>query len=224
MILCAHGTRSASGQVAVRSLIDAVRDERPELEIHEAYLDVQEPDVVDVAEALTGRGAVTVPLLFSAGYHVHVDLTRAAARTGATLTPTLGPDPRLTQILLDRLPEASQYDAVVLAAAGSSDLRSARSLEAAAAHLARARGGPVRAAHLSGGQPRLDDVLVDLAGSRVAVLSYLLAPGFFARKVAECGAAIVTAPLLSEDAPPPSALVDLVLDRIHHAAAAGLSA
>lgn len=46
----------------------------------------------------------------------------------------------------------------------------------------------------------------------MVVVSYLLAPGFFADKLAGSGADVVTAPLLGPDQTPEE-LVDLVADR-----------
>jgi hypothetical protein len=47
----------------------------------------------------------------------------------------------------------------------------------------------------------------------VAVVTYLLAPGYFADLVRATDADVVTAPLLAADEPPPPELVAIVLDR-----------
>ena len=65
-----------------------------------------------------------VPLLLSVGYHVKVDIARAVkSRPETRAAAPLGPDPRLAALLDQRLREAgvTDNDAVVLAAAGSSD-------------------------------------------------------------------------------------------------------
>ena len=97
-----------------------------------AFVDVQPPTVVDVVAELggSGRAAVVVPLLLSGGYHVHVDIAGAVAGSAdAVAARPLGPDPRLVEVLRDRLGAAGAdrrdpATAVVLAAAGSSDPRS----------------------------------------------------------------------------------------------------
>ncbi len=47
---------------------------------------------------------------------------------------------------------------------------------------------------------------------RVVLVSYLLAPGFFQRRLEGCGADVVTAPLL-----PDARVVDVVLERYRSA-------
>ena len=84
----------------------ASRPYRPELDVREAFVDVQQPEVADVvAHALDGdaSGAVVVPLLLSVGFHVKVDIAAAVDQPGATAAAPLGPDPRLVDILVDRL-------------------------------------------------------------------------------------------------------------------------
>ena len=45
--------------------------------VEDAFVDVQQPDVSSVLDRLGDvHAAVVVPLLLSAGYHVHVDLAR----------------------------------------------------------------------------------------------------------------------------------------------------
>ncbi|HAP91023.1 MAG TPA: cobalamin biosynthesis protein CbiX, partial [Arthrobacter bacterium] len=125
MIACAHGTSSTQGAAEVNALRAAIAALRPGLDIREAYVDVQEPDLVDVVAGLpAGAPAVVVPLLLSVGYHVKVDIARAVkSRPGSLAAAPLGPDPRLAALLDQRLREAgvTERDAIVLAAAGSSN-------------------------------------------------------------------------------------------------------
>ncbi|MGK5685052.1 CbiX/SirB N-terminal domain-containing protein [Actinoplanes sp. URMC 104] len=116
LIAVAHGTRSPAGQAQIRDLVARVAARRPGLDVRLAYVDVQEPKVAEVVAAVPD--AVVVPLLLSAGYHVRVDIAEAVAGTGIPVTRPLGPDDVLLDSLLKHLPPA---DAVVLAAAGSSD-------------------------------------------------------------------------------------------------------
>ena len=166
--------------------------------------------------------AVIVPLLLSAGYHVHVDLAEAASTTGidARVTGALGPDPRLVTVLLRRLSEAGvTFDdgdtRVVLAAAGSSDARATADCLTTGEALAAALGVPVTVGFVSAATPRLTDAVAEARaqGGRVVVATYLLAPGYFADLVAASGADVVTAPLLRTDQDPPAELVELVSDR-----------
>src|SRR5690242_10478880 len=101
LVAASHGTASPVGQSAVAALVDAVAARRPDLDVRAALVDVQQPDPPAVLAALpTGRNARLVPLLLSAGYHVFVDLTEAAAAvSGARVAPALGPDVRLAGLL-----------------------------------------------------------------------------------------------------------------------------
>lgn len=222
LILCSHGTRRPAGQRAVLRLAAAVAERVPHLAVRAAYLDVQEPHVDDVVAALTPRDghAVLVPVLLSTGYHVKTDLTRAATHPRVRLAPPLGPDPRLTDLLVDRLADAlggqalGPLDTVILAGAGSSDPEAGASLAAAAADLAIRLERPVAAGHATGGRPRVTDLISrrERCAGRLIVASYLLAPGFFADRLAASGADLVSEPLLTPERTP-QGLVDLVIER-----------
>ncbi|WP_157002898.1 sirohydrochlorin chelatase [Agromyces laixinhei] len=242
-----HGTASPAGQAAVQRLIDAVAAAtataaeataapaaRPAL-VRLGHVDVQQPDVAASLGALpTGLPAVVVPLLLSAGYHVHVDLRHeidAVADRQVRLAAALGPDDRLVDVLRRRLDEAGATgdDAVVLAVAGSSDVRAVDDCRDMGERLATALGVPVAVGFLSAAEPRLADAIAAVRGAdagrrRVVAASYLLAPGYFQDLAAAAGADLVTEPLLTPD-DAPNELVDVVLDRFAAAlAGAGASA
>lgn len=218
LVGCSHGTDDPVGRAAVRSILTGVSSARPELDVREAFVDVQEPEVADVvAHALESdaSGAVVVPLLLSIGFHVKVDIATAVDQPGATAASPLGPDPRLVDILVDRLETAGLGvdDSVVLAAAGSTDPAAALAVESIAAGLADRLVQPVTIGYGAGAEPRVPAAVAaakaDLPpGGRVVVSSYLLAPGYFYDRVLEAGADVVAAPLA-----PDGRLVDIVLDR-----------
>ncbi|SEO42966.1 sirohydrochlorin chelatase [Trujillonella endophytica] len=219
LVACAHGTRSPAGRRLVAELALAARELRPGLDTTAAFVDVQPPTVADVVAGLAaaGRAAVVVPLLLSGGYHVHVDIADAvAAADGVVATRALGPDPRLVEVLADRLLQAGAdprdpRTAVVLAAAGSSDPRSVADVEDTAALLQRSWAGPVTTGYGSAARPPVADAVSDArraGAARVVVAAYLLAPGHFADKLAGAGADAVTAPLL-----PDARIAAVLLDR-----------
>lgn len=226
LVGCAHGTRGPLGRRTVARLLLDVAAARPGLDVEAAFVDVQPPGPAQVVGRLreAGREAVVVPVLLSAGYHVHVDVARAVQGVpGAVATPPLGPDDRLAALLLERLVEAGAApgDAVVVAAAGSSDDRSAADVEAVAAGVAAGWAGPVRVAYGASRAPSVPDAVAALraqGAGRVAVASYLLAPGHFHDRLGEAGADLVTAPLASPEGADPR-LVDLLLARYDDAAA-----
>lgn len=220
LLAISHGTSSPSGQAAVAALVAAVTGSRPELAVREGFVDVQQPDVPTVLGALgVDRRSVIVPLLLSAGYHVHVDLAEVADATGATVAAALGPDDRLVRLLARRLAEAglAADDMVVLAAAGSSDGRAVADCIETAGRLGALLGRPVSVGFISAALPRLADEIATTRaahpGRRVLVANYLLAPGYFAGLAALAGGDVTSAPLLSPDGAVPPELVDIVLDR-----------
>lgn len=210
LIACAHGTRNPTGRRLIAELALAARALRPGLTTTAAFVDVQPPTVVDVVAELSaaGRPAVVVPLLLSGGYHVHVDIAGAVAGSPGTVAArALGPDPRLVQVLRDRLVEAGAdpadpLTAVVLAAAGSSDPRSVADVENTADLLRRQWAGEVSTGYGSAARPTVRAAVATArrgGAQRVVVASYLLAPGHFHDKLAGAGADLVTAPLLPDD-------------------------
>lgn len=219
VLACSHGTSSPAGRAAIAGLVDAFAGAHPGLRVEAAFVDVQDPDVPTALAALpSGDPVRVVPLLLSAGFHVYVDLTEAVDEVpGAELAPALGPDPRLAQLLVRRLHEVGlrDDDAVVLAAAGSSDERAVRDCELVATMLAERLGREVVVGYLSAAQPRLADAVAharSAAAGRVAVATYLLAPGYFADLAAGCGGDVVAAPLL-DGGEPPSELLEVLRDR-----------
>jgi len=225
LVGCAHGTRSTSGRRAVAELLVAVGDARPDLDVEPAFVDVQPPSVAEVVARLagSGRACVVVPLLLSAGFHVRTDVADAVrSAAGAVAAPALGPDPRLVEMLRDRLQSAGAVagDGVVLAAAGSSEPRAGADVELMRSALAARWTGPVVAGFGASATPTVAEAVTALrdGGSRrVAVASYLLAPGHFHDRLDRAGADVVAAPLLDGldglDGPVDVRLVEIVLDR-----------
>ena len=132
LLACAHGTRSPAGRTAVARLVGAVAAALPGVEVVPTWVDVQTPDLAARTVEHAGRPVVVVPLLLSAGYHVYVDVARAVAADELhRVGPALGPDRALARLLARRVHEAcersgaplGERDAVLLAAAGSSDRR-----------------------------------------------------------------------------------------------------
>ncbi|GAB15042.1 hypothetical protein ARGLB_080_01070 [Arthrobacter globiformis NBRC 12137] len=253
LIACAHGTSNAQGAAEVNALRDAIAALRPGLDVREAYVDVQQPDLVDVVAGLpadpaaagpqtggepgaAGASAVVVPLLLSVGYHVKVDIAKAVkSRPGTVAAAPLGPDPRLAALLDQRLREAgvTDNDAIVLAAAGSSNANAALSVEELAGQLRDLRSNRIVPAYGASAKPSVPEAVAMLreeaaggagagesaggvsVGGRVVVASYLLAPGFFHDQLAKAGADLVTEPLL-----PSPVLAEIALERYDAALAA----
>ena len=231
MIACAHGTSSPLGAAEVNGLRAGIAELRPGLDVREAYVDVQDPDLVDVMAGLPeGEQAVIVPLLLSVGFHTKVDIAKAArGRDGSTASEPLGPDLRLAEILDQRLREAgaTEHDAVVLAAAGSTNPKASVSVEELAEHLRALRSNRIVPAYGAAAKPSVPDAVASLRAEfpggegqgRVIIASYLLAHGFFHDQLAKAEADIVTEPLL-----PSRLMAEIALDRYDAAVAAAAGA
>ena len=218
LVVCAHGTRDPLGRETVQAVVAALARRLPGVPVLEAYVDVHGPDVADVVAALPSGervAGVVVPLLLAGGYHVHVDIARAVVgRADVLATPALGPDDRLVELVVDRLVAAGaeRGSAVVLAPAGSSDARAQADSVETARRLGVRWGGPVTLGYAAGPTPTVADAVRSARGSApgvpVAVASYLLAPGFFQRRVEQAGGDVVTGPLA-----PDERIVDVVVGR-----------
>jgi sirohydrochlorin ferrochelatase len=202
VVVVAHGTQDPAGVGVAHQLVDALRIRLPGRPVLLAFVDVLGPTVREVVAGAHGPVTV-VPAFLSSGYHVRSDVPQEVIATGrrdVTVSPALGPHPLLVGAVWDRLCAAGwrRGDAVVLAAAGSSDSRAVADVRTAAAQLSGAIGSRVRVAFVATGAPRVTSLLAGLrtAGeSRIAVAPWLLAPGLFYRRLASAAADVVAAPL-----------------------------
>ena len=216
LILCAHGSEHVRGRAAFAGLVNAVRREAQDLDVVDAFVDVQEPAVAEVVGQTVGPRSL-VPLMLAYDRPVSVDIVQASHRDAAvTVTAPLGPDWVLAEVGVRRLVEAGARadDTIVLAAGTATDDRAVADVSKAARLLSAVWGGRVHVGTLGGPDTPLTDA-VDVArayGRRVVVSSYLLTSGAAYDRMLDAGADVVTAPLL--DAGPPDArLVSLVLAR-----------
>ena len=218
LVALAHGSRDPRSASTVRELIDEVRRMRPDLRIEPAFLELSKPSFGHVVDRLVKAGydeIVVVPLLLTEAYHAKVDVPSAIADATARheglrirVTDVLGLEPVFLDVLDRRLRDAlcaarvRELDALVLAAAGSSDPMANQ----AVARLARVWGTrhklPVTAAFASAAPPATGEAVraFRAEGRRhIAVASLFLAPGFLPDRAAElateAGAIAVSAPL-----------------------------
>ncbi|MFJ3219625.1 sirohydrochlorin chelatase [Kitasatospora sp. NPDC086801] len=231
LLLVAHGSIDPEAQESTRALAHAVVLSRTASRVEVAYLRHARPRARQVLRTLAEAGhdrVVVVPLLLTSAFHARVDLPRALGDPSAlvpVVTPVLGapsstPDRRLVAALRRRLAELDvAFDAVVVAAAGSSDTEACSSVTAMASALGADLRLPCLAGFASTASPTTGEAVTQLrhAGARrVAVASCCLAPGLLFRRAVDsataAGAVGVSEPL--GDAPE---LVGLVLERFHEA-------
>ncbi|WP_067860335.1 sirohydrochlorin chelatase [Nocardia shimofusensis] len=234
LVLVAHGTRSTRGVEMIAALAEAVTRELSETVapglrapvVRTAFVDVLGPSPSEVLRDLRATApdmpAVVIPAFLASGYHVYQDVPREVGESGhptVTVTPAMGPDPALARIMTMRLRAAGMRrgDAVVFAAAGSSDARARADVRRAAALLTEQLDAPVRIAYVATGAPRVPEVVAELRDSgarRVVIASYLLAQGLFQQRLHEAGADGVAEPIGVHPA-----VVRLLADRYRSAAA-----
>ncbi len=230
LVVVAHGSRDPRALSTVRQLLAGVRALRPGLPVHLGHIELNAPLLPDTLAELDARGteaAVLVPLLLSRGHHVKRDVpgTAARARLHTRVAAPLGPHPLLVDALHARLIEAGWHtpadaaarreSAVILAAAGSRDPESRVDKGRTARLLAARLGVPVVPAYASAAAPTVPDAVRALAARgrhRVAVASYVTAPGRVATECAAAAPGTASAPLGTHPAMP-----RLLLDRYDQA-------
>ncbi len=218
LVALAHGSRDPRSAQTVTALVEEVRGMRPDLRVEPAFLELCSPSFPTVVDRLVGDGhdeVVVVPLLLTEAYHAKVDVPRAVAAAGARhealrirATAVLGLQTAFLEVLDQRLRAAlrdarvRELDALVLAAAGSSD----QLANQAVARLARLWGSrhrlPTVAAFASAAPPATGEAVRQFRAEgrrHIAVGSMFLAPGLLPDRAAElaveAGAVAVSEPL-----------------------------
>ena len=218
LIALAHGSRDPRSADTITALTELVTCMRPDLRVEPAFLDLSSPRFEDVVDRLVAEGhqeIVVVPLLLTEAYHAKIDVPgaveTAAARHQDILikaTNVLGVESAFFDVLDKRLREVlsknrvRELDALVLAAAGSSDPLANAMVSRAARTWGARHHLPTIAAFASAAPPAAGEaVRAHRADGRrhIAVGSLFLAPGFFPDRVAElaleAGAVAVAEPL-----------------------------
>ena len=218
LVALAHGSRDPRSAETISALVGEVRKMRPDLRIEAAFLEHSKPAFGTVVDRLVRAGyeeIVVVPLLLSEAYHARVDVPAAIAAVEAKhpdlkvrASNILGLETVFLEVLDRRLRSAlkearvRELDALVLAAAGSSDALANQ----AVARLARLWGTkhklPTVAAFASAAPPATGEAVRQFRAEgrrHIAVGSMFLAPGTLPDRAAElaleAGAVAVSAPL-----------------------------
>ena len=195
---CSSGARTApttpTGRAAVRSILTGVAAHRPDLDVREAFVDVQEPAVADVVDARPRQRRRRSPSSY------RCCCPSASTSRSTSPRPSTSPAPprrhhsgptaarRHPRGPAGRPPGSPTDDSVVLAAAGSTDPAAALAVESIAAGLADRLEQPVTIGYGAGAEPRVPAAVAGARadarpGGRVVVASYLLAPGYFYDRV-----------------------------------------
>ena len=218
LIALAHGSRDPRSAATINALVAQTRELRPDLRIETAFLDHARPRFDKVVAKLVKAGfdeIVVVPLLLTDAFHASVDVPAVIEKAMSDhpglqirASKVLGLKMSFLKVLDQRLREAlkqarvRELDALVLAAAGSSDPL----VTQAVTRMARVWGThhklPVTAAFASMTPPATGEAVRAFRneGKRhVAVASLFIAPGLLPDRAAElaleAGAVAVAEPL-----------------------------
>ncbi|WP_436777485.1 sirohydrochlorin chelatase [Yinghuangia sp. YIM S09857] len=211
LLAIAHGSRDARHAATVEALVARARRARPGVRVEAAYLDhcgARVPEALAGLAADGVREAVAVPLLLSSAYHAKHDVPAMLAegrqlRLDVRSAAPLGPHPLLVAAMERRLREAGvrpgdKSCGVVLASAGSTDAQANAALHDLARNWRRSGWGSVVTAYASAVRPEVAEAVRGLRRTgfaRVAVASYMLAPGRLpdriVRQAREAGADVV---------------------------------
>lgn len=229
LILTAHGTIHPEGPAVFEALADKLRARLPAAEVQVAYVDVIGPRLQDVLAAMAAADrAVVVPVFLGAGYHVRIDIPQVVAaydQDRVRVAASLGPAPEILEAVAERFRTAWRAhaeragrpgyatelpEAVVLAAAGSTNPDSREQTHAAAEHLAALLDRPVTAGFITAGRPTVREAVATAGeGARtVGVATYLLGPGTFHDGLRSVGADVVADPIGAHEL-----VADVVADR-----------
>lgn len=218
LVALAHGSRDPRSAATITALTDQVARMRPDLRIEPAFLELSDPRVDSVVDRLVSEGhdeIVVVPLLLSDAYHAQVDIPAvvdAASHRHPGLriraTDVLGFESAMLTVLDKRLRAAladarvRELDALVLAAAGSSNSIANAAISRAARTWGARHKLPAVAAFATAAPPATGEAVRAFRkdGRRhIAVGSLFLAPGFLPDRAAElaleAGAVAVSEPL-----------------------------
>lgn len=222
LVALAHASRDPRTAKTITALVDEVKAQRPDLRVEKAFVQHGahrgRPDFASVVERLVRAGfeeIVVVPLVMSEAFGATDDIEAAVAEVSAALpqvrircSAILGLEACFLEVLDERMREAlaaarvRELDALVLAAAGSTDPLANQSV----ARLARLWGThhklPVTAAYAANTPPATGEAVraFRAQGRRhIAVASLFLTPGELTDRAEElaleAGAVAVSKPL-----------------------------
>ena len=116
ILIMAHGSREKTTLQTLEKIISLTKAQMPEVMIQEAYMEFCDINLEKGLDILVEKGAVditVVPYFLFAGIHIRKDIPeeiqdylRKHPNIKLTLGNTLGDDPRLADILCDRIREA----------------------------------------------------------------------------------------------------------------------
>src|SRR5918997_3901525 len=218
LVLLGYGSPDPQVPQISQQIRDGLLDIRPELDVHLAFLDHGGPAPMPVINRLVSQGVrevVLVPLLVSEAFTAPSAVPALVAQAGAahpglriTASRPVGPEAQLLSIIDRRLRDAlrarrvCELDALVFAAAGSTDVRSNALVARRARQWSSHHRLPCVVAFATGPGPSTAEAVRTLRSQgrrHIAVGSWYLAPGLLytqqAELALEAGAVAVPEPM-----------------------------
>jgi sirohydrochlorin ferrochelatase len=197
LVLTAHGSADPRSAANVHAVAGHVRRVTPELDVRVGFCEQNTPNLCDVLSAVS-NDVIVAPFLLASAYHARTDIPALIAestgsRSRVCQTDVLGEDPRLLQVLGERLSAlgVSRFDSrlgVVVVAVGSSDAAAnARTARIAGALSRGTRWAGVEVAFATGPTPSLPQAaerLYTRGATRVVIAPWFLAHGRITDRVA----------------------------------------
>lgn len=116
ILILAHGSREKSTLDTLEKITDMTKVQLPDVMIETAYMEFCDVSLEKGLDILVGKGAkeiVVVPYFLFEGIHIHEDVPgeikeylKEHPDLTVTMGKTLGVDPRLADVLADRIREA----------------------------------------------------------------------------------------------------------------------
>ncbi len=195
LILTAHGSADPRSAAVTHAVADQIRLQRPALDVRVAFCEKNSPNLRDVLQA-HANPAVVSPLLLASAYHARVDIPAMIADAGTDVlqADALGEDPRLVQVMRERLghtgvgPHDPEVGVLVVAVGSSRPQANARTATLAGSLSDGTHWAAAQVAYATGPQPSVRDgiELLRRSGARRIVLApWFIAPGRITDRVAE---------------------------------------
>jgi len=247
LVLTAHGSADPRAAANTHAVADQIRLIRPSLVVRVAFCEKSTPNLLDILNGFDSPAVVT-PLLLASAYHARVDIPEIIAEAQAgraqagcagagsahadiLRADTLGEDPRLVNVMRQRLHEVGvdidrDDTGVLVVAVGSSHAEANASTATLAAAMALGtRWAGARVAYATGPTPSVADGIAELrhlGARRIALAPWFIAGGRITDRVAAIAAdeGIVMAQPLGAH----PLLAETVLDRFDRAVAQRLAA
>lgn len=221
LVLLGPGSHDPRTPEISRQIAEGLRTLRPNLDVHDAYLDVCGPTAHEVVAGLAADGAeevVLVPLLLSDAFGAKEEVPALVAELNAAhegirvgVSRPIGPEAQLLSIVDRRLRDAlrarhvAELDGLVFAAAGSVDVRSNAIIARRARQWSTHHRLPCVTAYATGSGPSTAEAVRTLRAQgrrHIAVGSWYLAPSLLwtseSESAFEAGATAVSGPMGGE--------------------------